>query len=568
MSSMGYGCTRLDERLLASRGLLESEPRFSDNKDIPFGGVLFTVPALLENGLLKYLKEYYKLEPGYYTIDQLFLTMAFMPLLRLKSLENLRNVSPGEFGKLIGLDRVPEVKTLRSKLSELSSQGRVKSWSAELSEHWMQSTPDSFGVFYVDGHVRVYHGKQTNLPAKYVTRQKLCLRGEIDYWVNDFLGRPFFVVRKSVNSGLIKVLREEIIPELIKAVPCQPSQEEFTSDRTLSRFMIVFDREGYSPAFFKELWEHRIAVCTYRKYHSDRWSDDEFMQVKVIMKNGEVTDMKLAERGTFLGGKIWVREIRKLTESGHQTSIISTDFHTETGKLAVAMFSRWYQENFFKYMMEHYGIDKLIEYETKDIKDTETVVNPDYRALEYRVKKAASYLQRVRAKFSTYHVPDSLSGAKKLKEENKKAELVEDIEIMESELTKLKQQRKDTPKHIQYSQLPESHKFKGLAADKKLLIDTIKMISYRAETCLVRIARDYMSHKDESRNLIRELFKTDIDLVVDKEKKVINVLLHNQSSKSLDKVVKNICEELNKSETKFPGTNLRLCYDLVSFNNP
>ena len=127
-----------------------------------------------------------------------------MALARLKSPENIRNVSPGEFGKLLGLDRVPEVKSLRRKLDELSSQKNAKCWSAELSKSWMESNPDAAGALYVDGHIKVYNGKLTKLPKKYVSQQRLCLRGMTDYWVNDFLGQPFLLsVKQSVQECLV-----------------------------------------------------------------------------------------------------------------------------------------------------------------------------------------------------------------------------------------------------------------------------------------------------------------------------------------------------------------------------
>ena len=565
---MGYGCTRPSDRALVSKGIFETDSIFTDNKDIPFGGVLFAIPALLENGLLKYLNQYYQLDRGYYTIDHIFLTLAFLPLLRLKSLENLRNVSPGELGKLIGLDRVPEVKTLRKKLSELSSQEQAKLWSAALSKDWMEADPESCGALYIDGHVRVYNGKQAKLPVKYISRQKLCLRGMSDYWVNDFLGRPFFVVRKAVNSGLITVLRDEIVPDLIERVPNQPTQEELSERPYLSRFMLVFDREGFSPDFIKEMWELRIACCTYRKHVKDIWALEEFKVAKVTLSNKETTEMKLAERGTYLGGKIWVREIRKLTESGHQTSIISTEFQSETGKLAVAMFSRWCQENFFKYMMEHYGIDRLIEYETEDVKGTESVVNPEYRNLDYQIKSISGKLKIKQANFMTIEITDTISEARRVKVDNKKAELLEDIESIKIELVKLKQKRKQTPKHVLFSQLSENQKFKSLASEKKLLVDTVKMICYRAETCLTSIVREGIAHKDEARNLVRVILKSDIDIEVDKENNVLKVSLHNLSSRSMDQVVQNLCDELNRTETYFPGTKLRLFYKLVTSKYP
>ena len=104
----------------------------------------------------------------------------------------------------------------------------------------------------MDGHVRVYNGNKTSLPKRYVSRQKLCLRGLTDYWVNDATGQPFFVVTRAVNAGLLSVLREEIIPQLLQDVPQQPTKEELEADRYRYRFGVVFGREGSRFIFLKK----------------------------------------------------------------------------------------------------------------------------------------------------------------------------------------------------------------------------------------------------------------------------------------------------------------------------
>lgn len=121
-----------------------------------------------------------------------------MALTRIKTVESLRGKAPGELGKLMGLDRIPEVRCLRRKMDELSRNESAKRWAVELGRLWMEAEPESVGTLYVDGHVRVYHGHQTKLPRKFVSRQRLCLRGMSDYWVNDQTGRPFFLVDKVV----------------------------------------------------------------------------------------------------------------------------------------------------------------------------------------------------------------------------------------------------------------------------------------------------------------------------------------------------------------------------------
>ena len=50
---MGMGATNTLDRVAASIGLLDGvTPRFETALDIPFGGVLLALPALLANGLL------------------------------------------------------------------------------------------------------------------------------------------------------------------------------------------------------------------------------------------------------------------------------------------------------------------------------------------------------------------------------------------------------------------------------------------------------------------------------------------------------------------------------------
>ena len=120
----------------------------------------------------------------------------------------------------------------------------------------------------------------------------------MDFWVNDMLGSPFFVVRKNINPGMLQTLRNEIVPQLLKDIPNQPTDEQLEENKLLHRFILVFDREGYSPLFFKEMWKkHRIACMTYHKYPNADWNEEEFEEVPVTLVSGEKVDMKLAERG-------------------------------------------------------------------------------------------------------------------------------------------------------------------------------------------------------------------------------------------------------------------------------
>ena len=402
---MGVACTRVEERVLASMGeLVGATVHFELCLDVPKAGVLCAIPVLLANGLFHGAEQFLGKVTGYYTIFHVLLVLALMALCRIKTTEKLRGHAPGEFGKLLGLDRIPEVRCLRNKMDELSANDGAERWAAHLGKYWMDLEPESVGALYIDGHVRVYHGRLSKLPRRYVSRERLCLRGITDYWVNDAIGRPFFVIEKEIDPGLLNTLRRDIVPRLLDDVPNQPSERQLAENPSLCRFVLVFDREGYSPAFFAEMWnEHRIGCLTYHKHPGDPWPEQWFTEHKVTMPAGEVIDMKLCEMGSYVGsGKdaMWMRQVRKLTDSGHQTSLISTAFDLPHTQLAARMFSRWCQENFFNYMMQHFDIDVLLEYGATEFPDTEKVVNPTWRQLERSRNSLQNKLRYRRARFA------------------------------------------------------------------------------------------------------------------------------------------------------------------------
>ncbi len=349
-AGMGTACTRADERIQTALGLATgATTRFEASHDVAMGGLLAGLPALCANGLLTGLDRHLKLPRGFYSALHILLVLGFMALGRIKRPEHLRQTSPGELGKVIGLDRVPEVRTLREKVHLLAKTGDPAAWMRDLAKLWMESEPEEAGYLYVDGHVRVYHGEQARLSKRYVSRERLCLRGTTDYWVNDALGRPFFVVSQPLNDGLAETLLKDIVPQLLEIVPGQPTPAELDADPTLHRFVMVFDREGATQSLLGRLWKQRIGALTYRKNVKDLWSEEVFQEQEVHLPAGGSTGMKLAMRETRLGtgdGSLAVSEVRRLTQTGHQTAVITTARQLGNTTIAGRMFARWCQENY------------------------------------------------------------------------------------------------------------------------------------------------------------------------------------------------------------------------------
>jgi Transposase protein len=564
---MGYATTRSAERVAAAMGALVSAPiQFEAACDIPKGGVLLALPALLAVGLLRHTEQLYTLPAGFYSLASIFLLLALMALARIKSIEQLRYAAPGEWGNLLGLDRIPEVRTLRQKLESLCrDMGRAVRWNTELAKEWIAGQRDSELIFYADGHVRVYSGDLTPLPRHYVARERLCLRGTTDYWINAMDGQPFFFVNKEVDPGLLATLRRDLVPWLELYAPVSPElQRQMEKDPLQHRFTLVFDREAYSPDFFLEMKQRRIAILTYHKYPGENWSAEEFADCRLRLAGGEQVTMKLAERGTMLSNQLWVREVRKLSEGGHQSAILSTNYQADYTTLAVSMFARWSQENFYKYMRQHYSLDRLVEYGTEEIPDAIRVVNPAWRKLDSQIRGQREKLRRQLALFGALDLQGPLSEAEVARYGRQKGELQEQIEKLNQQIDLLKTQRKETPHHISVKDLSEPDRFTRLRTERKHFIDTIKLISYRAETSMASLLRDQLSRVDDARALLRQIYETEVDLIPDLQVQVLIVRLHHLTQAAHDDAVRFLCDELNATKTVFPGTNLTMIFKLGS----
>ena len=598
----GMACTNTIGRIDAVLKKKVATPEFENNRAVENAGVLLALPALLSNGLLSH-NDVFDFEEGYYSLPSILLALSFCFMLRVGSIEKISDKPPGELGKLLGLDRIPEVKTLRKKIACLSQGEQSDLWLSRLSKSWMSQHPDLAGVMYLDGHNDVIYSKTSKLPKRYISRFRLAMRGTTDYWVSDKLGQPFFSVSKHVSGSMIETIKQDIVPRLEKDIPYQPTKEMLEKDSLLHKFMIVYDRECYSPDFMIDMWEKRISCCTYNKYVKDQWSEKEFREYEIEDEYGEKKTIKLAERGVLIEGKqteklprpitvytfenlktegvaktkttqkriqkkrkIWVREVRRLSDNGHQTSIITTNYKLSLSLIGMYMFARWCQENFFKYMLENFGLDMLISYFRKTIPDTTQLVNPAWRRLDKLVRSISAKLKRLEAKFGalTYQGTDSMDEKQLRKYNDKKADLQEDISIYRNQLNEHKTERKTINKKINFAELPEDEKFDGVHNERKQLVDTIKMIVFRVEMAMASLFRDHTKKPKEIRSLIVQFFKSDADIIVDKQKRTLYINIHHQPTNRDDVALKALCKVLNETEMEYPGTDMKIIYGILT----
>lgn len=86
------------------------------------------------------------------------------------------------------------------------------------------------------------------------------------------------------------------------------------------------------------------------------------------------------------------------------------------------------------------------------------------------------------------------------------------------------------------------------------MIDTIKMVAYRAETAMAHTLKEKMARQDDARAMLRSIYTSEAGLLPDDKTKTLTVRIHNMASRIQDVAVAHLCAELNATETLYPGT--------------
>lgn len=526
----------------------EAEVVFESRTAVPFAGVLLAVPMLGATGLLESARGVYgRLRDAIYGLRATMLVLFVLTLLRRPRPEALKGTDPEALGDVMGLLRAPEVKTVRRKLAEIAQVGRAHELMRALGQRWLREREDTLGVLYVDGHVRVYNGKH-RLPKAHVAQRNLCLPATTDFWVNDVEGDPVFVVTGPANPALTQVL-----PDLLGEM------EELGGGR---KGTVIFDRGGWSPKLFRQLIKRGWDFVTYRKGKRRKHRRADFVERSRVI-DGRKVSYTLSERTVRLRGGPRLREIAKLREDGEQTILVTS--HTKHAGILVAyrMFGRWRQENYFRYMMENFALDALVDHQVEADDPTRDVPNPARKRIQKKLNAARvelAELERTYGAAAADNVESKRPTMRGFKISH--GSIGQALRAARKRVAQLKATMKKTPKRVAIGEVVGNEQVVRLSQERKLFTDAIKAAAYRAESALLHLVRpQFKRAEEEGRAFLRNAVQLSADLVVDGDRVVVRFA--PMSAPRFTSTLRALCDELNAMEPCFPETSYRLRYEVA-----
>jgi len=549
---------RMAERAAARGGdLVEAPVQFTQGAQLPLVGVLLGLPALAATGLLESAAAVFApMRKGFYGLRAILLTGVFLALLREPRAEGATRIRPADLGRILGLDRAPEVKTIRRKLAELAACGRGAQLQAALAAHHVTIRPDAVGFFYVDGHVRVYTGTR-QLPKTHIARMRIAGPATEETWVADTDGDPVLVVTAPPSASLAGELRR-LLPDLRKIIGAG------------RRATVVFDRGGYSPTVFAEILAADFDLLTYYKGTWTRQNETAFTTVDYLTPEQSTACYQLAERpielavparGDTPASRLTLRLVIRRSPDGHQTPILTNRTDLSLGEIAYRMSARWRQENYFKYARQHFALDALDSYADTPDDPARPVPNPAKATARQRVQSAQSDVADAHTAVSAA-IDEATARARRPGAGGTATvdpAAAQSLTQAHDALDTARATAADTASHVPLGQVRPQTRL--LETERKLLTHAIRTSAYNTESTLARLLRPhYARGHDEARALLREAFTLPGDLQIIGD--TLHVRLDPASAPRRSRAIAALCAELTATHTRYPDTDLTLAYSV------
>jgi transposase-like protein len=418
---------------------------------------------------------------------------------------------PAALGRVLGLDRAPEVKTIRRKLGELAAAGKASELVMALARRHAAARPDALGFLYVDGHARVCYGTRT-VQKTHVARLKFPAPATMKTWVTDSRGDPVFMVVAEPSDSLAGELRR-LLPQLRGIV----------GDGR--RVTVCFDRGGWSPGLFAGITEAGFDVLTWRKGPAPDVPAAEFTAIACTDDRGGRHEYDLADTTVELGISQGPRQgqtvtLRQVTrgvpaKAGgiRQIHALTSRDDLPAGEVCWRLSSRWREENYFRYARTRFALDALDSHAAAPDDPDRMVPDPDRKTAAARVRQAeaaaraaetardAALLQlRSPAPGQAAHLSNQVINA-----------LGAPVEAAYQELEQADQAAAAIPARITLGDLAPD--MVHLDAEVKQITHATRMAACNAETILARaLDGHYARAGDEAYALVREALAVSGDI--------------------------------------------------------
>ena len=499
-----------------------------------YAGSMILYALIQRTGFLRVLEEYieesFKGKQSSSGVRRVVLTLFFLHALRCKSIEQSKHIVGQDFCQIIGGSFL-RLQSLRYAVDEIVGTSGFDQAIEAYFQDLIVLTDKGDRIYYTDAHFSSYYGKSA-VPKGWDPHRQIGHKGRNTIYLHNSAGENVYLFESATNTTL-SIDIEKLIDDLEKL------------GMNLKRKTLIFDRGGYSQKCFCYLKnKKKMYFMTYLKNRKkERYiAVDLFKIYEIEMEDGEKVEYQIYEgerRWTKFGS---MRVIILLGTNGRQIPIITNNPYLRVTTIVYLLQRRWREENCFKYMIEHFGIDLLTSYKTENAPDK--IIkrpNPERIALNKALAKKKNELAKLQmemtikisAKAGSTTVAEIFEQEKSLHLQIKNTQV--DIDILAC------QREKVTPK-IEVN-LKDTNVI--MAQKRRLFINSIKAMNYNCEKWMQLKLKKYHTKLDEVLSLIRSLWKQPGQIWEDG--RLVEVRLEPLDNRQMQETLKLFLEELSQN---------------------
>jgi transcriptional regulator with XRE-family HTH domain len=455
------------------------------------------------------------------------------------SVEATKHLIRDQIGPLAGLDRLPELRTLRPRLGELAGACDPLRLQADLAAAMIAAEAPLLGLYFVDDHFVPYEGAKP-VGKGYHTTRRHAQKGLADTLVTDYHGRAVCFV-SGPPSGLTKTLPAALA--------------ELRTVTGEAKIMLGFDCGGAYASVFRHCRDAGVDWITYRRgtLVDTTAAPRRYWRVDTAGRAEHVT---LADEMVTINDYGPARQLTLYEHDQPVLQVLTSDLGAPAAALLAWLRCRWRIENVFKYLTAHHGIDWLCHYGADISPDTALIDNPTRTRARTAVTHAQTTLtdaQRALTQLLRSHAP-----ATEINTAIPTAQT--EIDNAEAALTRATDTLKTIPAKIPANQHDPNAKRAILRTQRRSLQMVLRLLAFNAEQWLAGQLNAYLTDNDEYRATLRHLLHLGGQITY--TTKTITVTLDTPATPKITRALRLLLDELNTTPPRIPGDHRPITYKI------
>jgi hypothetical protein len=458
------------------------------------------------------------------------------------TIEGSKHLRRSEAGVLVGVSAIPELRTLRDRLSALADGSDPLALQRAFATATLSADPPTSPIYYVDDHFVAYAGARP-LAKGYNTKRRHAQRGRDDTLVVDERGRA--VVFNSGEPSGLSATMPSVLAQLREVLG--PDQ----------RILLGFDRGGSYPKAFAACRAANMDWITYRRGKlapisapvRRSWAKQDGRRVVVLV----------ADEVIEVAGYGRARQLTLYERAQAILQVLTSDMDASGAALLLWLRGRWSIENFFKYASAHNGIDSIASY-LMDVGPDETkVANPRRKAARADVAAAESALAAAERALAQL-LCDPGTG---VEETNVAVSgLQHAVEEATAALLGARSVLKGIPAKVTARELDPGAERAKMRLERRGLQMVCRLLAFNAEAWLAEHFNAYLGDPDEYRAIVRNLLHLGGTFTY--EHNSITVTLDRPDSPRVAQALALLAEELNTHSARLLGDRRALSYQVAA----